>query len=87
MSAPAPFWLARYLPDAEDAPGGGQSWAERLERAGAEEIAAEAERLLREEQLRTAAHSGRPLSQKPHARMMREWRLRKRLREEAVPQP
>lgn len=86
MSGPAPFWLARYLPGADDAPGAGQSWQEQLERVGAAADAAETERRLQEERLREAAHSGRPLSQKPHARMMREWRLRKRLLAEAASQ-
>ena len=84
MSAPAPFWLSRYLPGADDTPGAGQSWQEQLERSIAAADAAEAERKLQEERLREAAHSGRPLSQRPGARRMRELRFRRQLQGEAA---
>jgi hypothetical protein len=79
---PAPFWLARYLPDAD--PATDQSWQAQLARVSAEADAAETERKLQEERLREAAHSGRPLSQRPGARRMREHRARQKLQAEAA---
>jgi hypothetical protein len=82
MAAPAPAWMSRYLPDVE--PAEDQSWAAQLAATDAEVAAAEAERVLQEERLREAAHSGRPLSQRPGARRMREHRARQRLQQEGL---
>lgn len=86
MSAPAPFWLSRYLPGADDAPGAGQSWQEQLERSIAAADAAETARRLQDERLREAAHCGRPLSQRDGARRMRELRVRRQLLNETASQ-
>jgi hypothetical protein len=84
MSATAPFWLSRYLPGSGDTPDTGQSWVEQLDATTAAVEAAETERKLQEERLREAAHSGRPLSQRPGARRMRELRIRRQLQAEAA---
>jgi hypothetical protein len=84
MDASAPAWMSRYLPGADNAPGTGQSWLEQLQATDAAVEAAETERKLQEERLREAAHSGRPLSQRPGARRMRELRVRRQLQAEAA---
>jgi hypothetical protein len=84
MSEPPPTWMTRYLPGADGAPGTGQSWMEQLAATDAAVEAAETERKLQEERLREAAHCGRPLSQRPGARRMRELRARRQLQAEAA---